>query len=100
MVGRLCDETETAGPSLPRKRKAPKRYEVGEAEGYHSPTVEEQYRRYYFEAIDLVTHAIDERFDQPGYATIEILKNWFSRQRMVTAMRLSLKRSLLSMGVI
>ena len=74
MVGRLCDETETAGPSLPRKRKAPKRYEVGEAEGYHSPTVEEQYRRYYFEAIDLVTHAIDERFDQPGYATYRNLE--------------------------
>ena len=68
MVEHLRNQTETAEPSLPRRRKAPKRYEVGEAEGYHSPTVEDHYRRYYFEAIDLVTHAIDERFDQPGYA--------------------------------
>ena len=54
-VEHLRDQTETAEPSLPRRRKAPKRYEVGEAEGYHSPTVEDHYRRYYFKAIDFLT---------------------------------------------
>lgn len=73
-TGCLCDETETARPSLSRKRKAPKRYKVDKAEGYHSPTVEEQYRLYYFETIDLITHAIDERFDQPGYGTYRNLE--------------------------
>ena len=36
---RQCHDTEE--PSLPRKRKAPRLFEVDEGEDYHSPTVEE-----------------------------------------------------------
>lgn len=50
------------GPTLPRKRKATKRYEVGEGEGYHSPILSEHYRRLYFKVI--VTSGIKHPFDQ------------------------------------
>ena len=32
-------KNNTAEPSLPRKRKAPKCHEIGDGESYHSPTV-------------------------------------------------------------
>ena len=67
LVKQLSVRTDTAEPSLPRKRKAPKRFEVGEGDGYHSSTVEEHYRRQYFEALDHTISSIQERFDQPGY---------------------------------
>ena len=57
----------------PPLKKAPKRYEIGE-EGYHSPTVSDHYRQLYFEAIDLVTSGISNRFDQPGYAIYQNLE--------------------------
>ena len=40
----LCVHTHTEEASLPRKRKAPSMFEVGEGDGYHSPTVEDHYR--------------------------------------------------------
>ena len=59
--------------SLPCKRKAPKRFEVGSSESFSGPcTPKDHYRRYYFEAIDLVTNAIKNRFEQPGY---QVYKN-------------------------
>ena len=77
LVEHLSDSVGADGPTLPRTRKAPKRYEIGEGEGYHSPTVSEHYHQLYFEAIDLVTSGIKDRFDQPGYAiyrNLELLK--------------------------
>ena len=38
MMHLSCTDTEEA--ILPRKRKAPRRLEVGEGEGHHSATVE------------------------------------------------------------
>ena len=64
--------TDTEEPSLPRKRKAPRRFEIGDGEGYHSLTVEEHYRTMYFEALDYAVSGIKEHFDQPGY---KIYKN-------------------------
>ena len=58
----LSDKVGADGPTLPRKRKAPKRYEIGEGEGYHSPTVSDHYRQLYFEAIDLVTSGVNNHF--------------------------------------
>ena len=51
-------------PELPRKRKVPRRFEVGEGESHFPVTVEEQhYRRYYFEALDLTINCIRQRLD-------------------------------------
>jgi hypothetical protein len=67
----LSDKVGAEGPTLPRKRKAPKRYKFGVGEGYHSSTVSDHYRQSYFEAID---PGIKSRFDQPGYAIYQHLE--------------------------
>lgn len=66
--------TAVEEPTLPRKRKAPKRFESGDGDGYHSSTVEEHYRRQYFEVLDLAVSSITDRFDQPGYAIYQKLE--------------------------
>jgi len=59
---------------LPRRRKAPKRLEVGCGEPSHPQSPKDLYRRFYFEALDLVISAINSRFDQPGYQTYKNLQ--------------------------
>lgn len=51
-------------PTLPRRRKTPRRLDDGSDPSFPT-TVEEHYRILYFEALDLITN----RFDQPGYKT-------------------------------
>lgn len=67
LVDRFRELTGTNFPVLPRKRKAPQRFEVGSSEGSHSATVEDHYRRQYFEVLDNAIESISDRFDQPGY---------------------------------
>ena len=43
-VKRDCDRLDTDQPTLARKRKATKRFEVGEGDEYHSPTVHDSFR--------------------------------------------------------
>ena len=50
---------------LPRRRKTSRRLDDGSAPIVHA-TVEDHYRVIYFEALDLITSCIDNRFDQPG----------------------------------
>ena len=59
--------TGTDEATLPRKRRAPARFEVGTGVGYQHESVEELYRQQYFEAIDLAIAGIKDRFNQPGY---------------------------------
>jgi hypothetical protein len=56
-------------PTLPRRRRAPQRYETGSGEPFFSETTKDLYRRFYYEALDLVINSISKRFDQPGYKT-------------------------------
>ena len=51
-------------PTLPRKRKAPRRFEIGTDEGSHSGTVEDHYHQAYFEALDLAIAGISDWFSQ------------------------------------
>ncbi len=69
--------TDTNEPLLPRKRKAPKRLEIGDGECYFSVTVEDHYRQIYFEALDLAVTSIQDRFDQPGYVMYKNLEQLF-----------------------
>ena len=55
-------------PALPRRRKVPRRLDDGSAPTLHK-TVEDHYRVIYFEALDLITSCIEDRFNQPGYKT-------------------------------
>ena len=54
-------------PTLPRKRQAPLRFEIGTSEGSHPTTILDRYRRIYYETLDLVVQGITDRFQQPGY---------------------------------
>ena len=54
-------------PVLPRSRKVPRRFEVGDGAGYVVPDVKTKYCHVYFEAVDLLVNSIQSRFDQPGY---------------------------------
>ena len=54
-------------PTLPRKRKAPKRFEIGSGEASFPHSVSDMFRQHYYEALDLVVNSIKDRFDQPGY---------------------------------
>ena len=54
-------------PTLSRKRRAPRRLQIGLTDGNFHSTPEDNYRQTYHEAIDLVIEAINSRFNQPGY---------------------------------
>ena len=70
-------------PHLKRKRKVPKysilQYLDGQettSKAHHPATVEDEFRQIYFDALDHITNAIEERFDQPSfkaYANLEEL---------------------------
>ena len=54
-------------PALPRKRKAPARFEIGTSSPEFHETAESVYRAMYFEALDLAVTCIADRFDQLGF---------------------------------
>ena len=64
---------DVSSPTLPRRRKVPRRLEVGESEGEYPTTVKDHYRRIYFAAIDHITAAIDNRFQQKGFNMLQKL---------------------------
>lgn len=65
------DRVDVNEPVVPRRRKAPKRYETGDGIGYHPETVQTVFRPKYFEAIDLAMASVKDRFDQPGYRVLQ-----------------------------
>lgn len=73
LVEHIRKVIDTNEPSLPRKRKAPQHLEVGEGEGYHSPTAKDHYHRVYFEALDLAISSIQGRFGYAIYKNLEAL---------------------------
>ena len=52
-----------------RRTRAPRRIEIGIGEPTYPVTAQDYYRWIYFEAIDLMMNAIDQRFDQPSFDT-------------------------------
>ncbi len=63
-----AEELHVDKPALPRRRQDPRRLDDGSAPTFHV-TVEDHYRVIYFEALDLITSCIEDRFNQPGYKT-------------------------------
>ena len=63
------DERGIAEPVLPRRRKAPCRFEPGNSTGPGATpdTPEDRYRVLYFETLDVVTTCVKDRFEQEGY---------------------------------
>lgn len=66
-VTKQADDLHLPEPQLPRRRKVPRRFAVGDAEPEHPATPHDHYKRIYFEALDLIINCIKSRFDQPGY---------------------------------
>ena len=60
---------------LPRKRKAPQRYEVGDGQGTFLETVQDYFRTEYYVVIDAALACTRQRFNQPGYQTYCRLEN-------------------------
>ena len=57
-------------PHFTRQRKVPKRYEVGSSIPCNETSVQDVYKRTYFEVIDHAINAIKRRFDQDGYKVL------------------------------
>ena len=62
-----CEKLDVEEAKLPRARKAPKRYEIGQGDSSYPDSPKALYRITYFEGLDLVVNAVKERFEQPGY---------------------------------
>ena len=58
---------DVQSPSLPRKRKMPRRIETGASSGDFHTTPEDCYHQIYYEVLDFVIQAVTDRFDQAGY---------------------------------
>ena len=63
-----AEELHIDNPTLHRLRKAPRRFQ-DDSTPTIPMTIEAQYRTVYFEALDLITSCIQDRFNQPGYKT-------------------------------
>ena len=55
-------------PELPRRRRAPARFEIGCGTPHFPETQKDLYRKVYFEILDLIIASIGERFNQPCFA--------------------------------
>ena len=67
LVTHKAEELGVSEPQLPRQRKLPRRYDYGSASGCFPSTPKTHFKPAYFEAIDLITNCVQQRFDQPGY---------------------------------
>ena len=73
-VSTMASDVDVNDPVLPRKRKVPKRFEQGNAPAEFHSTPKSHYRQVYYEALDLLVQAIEDRFNQSGYRTYHCLE--------------------------
>ena len=65
-----------AEPPVSKKRRAPTRCELGDAQPTYPDTARDHYKKVYSEAVDNLNSSIKERFNQPAfiiYASLEML---------------------------
>lgn len=68
-VSIMASDIDVNDPMLPWERKVPKCFEQGDAPAEFHSTPKSHYRQVYYEALDLLVQAIDDRFNQSGYRT-------------------------------
>ena len=78
LVIKAQQEVEVCDPELPRRRKAPSRYDDG-APGDFPRDCQAHYRQSYFEALDQVVNSIEDRFDQPDFHSYRQLEDLLMR---------------------
>ena len=61
-------------PTLKRKQKRPARFEEGFADPEFSVNARDEYRKQYYEALDLIINSIESRFSQPSFKAYEKLE--------------------------
>ena len=66
-VNLMASKLNVDEPQLPRIRKKSKRFDDGKSDGDFNADPRAFYRQGYYEVIDFIIAAIQERFDQPGY---------------------------------
>ena len=66
-VTQQVDQMGINEPRLPRKRRAPHRFDDHSSTEYSPVTPEDHYRAIYLEALDTVTSCISESFEQEAY---------------------------------
>ncbi len=74
-VNVLPSKYDINDPVLPRRRKHPSRFEEGQAPHTFADTPKDMFRKFYYEAFDLLIQSINNRFDQPGYRAYCCLQN-------------------------
>ena len=67
LVERRRELLDVEEPTLPRRRKTPRRFDAGNAAAEYPSTAKDMYRQVYYEALDLSVTSITDRFDQPGF---------------------------------
>ena len=60
-------ELGVSEPTLPRKRKTPRRFDEASGSTYHDATPEDMYKRYYFEIIDTIIGEVERRLASPSF---------------------------------
>ena len=73
-VQKECEKIDLEEAKLPRARKVPKRYEIGQGESLYPDSPKTLYRVAYFEGLDLVMNAIKDMFEQPAYSMYKNLE--------------------------
>ena len=63
-------ENLTQPPVLPRQRQVPRRIDDG-AQAHQFTTVEDYFRKQYFEVLDLLSGELDNRFQQPSFKFLQ-----------------------------
>jgi hypothetical protein len=61
---------------IPRKRRAPARFEIGTGMPSYPTTSQDYYKRIYFESIDFMINAIEQRFNQPSFSVYEKMESF------------------------
>ena len=67
-------DLDVAGPVLPCRRRVPRRFEVGEGDPEYPSTVEDHYKRIYFEVIDILVSSIQGQFHQKAFKCFKNLR--------------------------
>lgn len=72
-VSKIAEELQLDNISLPRRRKVPVRF-TGPAVSHQPETVEEYYRKQYFELIDVAIMQLTDRFDKTDLQKYQVLQ--------------------------
>ena len=74
-VNKASREYGTDEPKLPRKRKMPQRFQIGNDDGYFQQNAQSHYRQLYFQVLDVTIACIKSRFSQEGYKILKHTEN-------------------------